>query len=565
MAYTQFKTVSGSPKTENDASLKDIRSRQIDELVRISQDARKEVYGPEWDRDCKNFYNLFESTKRMPSYRPSIKAPQLQILLLQEAAESTDTNIRVFIHKKTERDKEREKAFQEYWKKNFFGLQILMAQIYAQFSGTSWLSVGNDPMANRGKGLVWLRARKQETVYCDPSSPWPEDWSWQCVEDYIYIDTLRKDTPHHIESVKKATGKSMKLAGGPAGDLEMPPGPMSISARGLPSGEEYSTEGLLRRRTLYCLDSTLREVTEAEKQMFEKNKLPIPEMLPKYPTGRMVVDVEGTIMVDGDSWCPLPDKWPNVPVWALPPWDTVWCPAPMKYTKSLQDAAEQQMTNTYENARRLNNGMMVIHETTGLTANTVGGFPGEVVVVSAISQPGAGIDIKYPPPFPPQMITLPQSYLALQKELRGATPERQGRAGTGNVGPDLFDAAVSQSQAGTRLTARLYSWSIQKIVDLLFYTMSKSFGDPMVFLDRDKIIKWNPDSAAEEFEIQVPDGAVRPMSQTALRSMIIELKKAGMIDTRHGLEMLDVPDADEIADAVEREMALAALAKGVKK
>src|SRR5260370_28731044 len=120
------------------------------------------------------------------------------------------------------------------------------------------------------------------------------------------------------------------------------------------------------------------------------------------------------------------------------------------------------MSNTYESARRMNQGMMVIHESTGLTANTVGGLPGEIVVVAANSQPGAGIEIKYPPPFPPQMIQYPQMLLNLQKELRGATPARSGNLNPGNVGPDLFEAAVSQSQARTRFAAPPFCWLGQK-------------------------------------------------------------------------------------------------------
>ena len=244
---------------KNDASTKDIRSRQIDELIRQSEDERRDVYGPNWDDDCKNFYNLFERTRRMPTYRPRISAPQLQLLLLQEAGDSTDTNMRVFIHKKDERDKDREKAFQEHWKKNFFGLQTLMSQVYAQFCGTSFLQVGFDPFANRGKGNVWLRARKQQHVYVDPTSPWPEDWSWICIEDQIYMDRIKQQTPDHTDDIKKSTGRSVSMAGSPAGQLEMPPGPMSLTARGLPTGESYSTDGLMKRRTLYCLDSTMEK------------------------------------------------------------------------------------------------------------------------------------------------------------------------------------------------------------------------------------------------------------------------------------------------------------------
>lgn len=567
MAFTNFKVVpaKGSPETDNDASSKDIRSRQIDELVKQSQDARKETYGPNHDEDCRNFYQLFERTRRMPTFRPRIAAPQLQLMLLQEAADATDSNMRVYIHNKTARDKERETAFQEHWKKDFWGLQLLMGQIYSQFCGTSFLQAGNDPLARRGKGCAWLRARLPKSVHVDPISPWPEDWSWMVIEDEIYLDKIKREQPDHASEVKRAAAKAANLAGAAAGALEMPPGPMSVTVRGMPEGESYSSDGLMKRRTCYALDTTLRKLTANEEALFKEKKLPVPEALPKYPMGRMIIECEGTILADGDSWIPLPDLWPAYPVWAIPPWDTVWCPAPMKYTKSLQDAAEQQMTNTYENAKRLNQGMLVIHESTGLTANTVGGLPGEILVVAANSQPGAGIDIKYPPAFPPQMIQYPQMLLSLQKELRGQTPARQGNMAPGNVGADLMEAAVSQSQGGTRLTARLFAWSVQKVVELLFYTMATSYTEPRIFRDKDKVATWQPDRAADDYEIQVPEGTIRPMSQSALRSMVIELKKAAMIDTRHGLEMLDVPDADEIADAVEKEMALAALAKGVKR
>jgi hypothetical protein len=567
MSFTQFRTVpaSGSPKTDNDASSKDIRSRQIDELVRQSEDARRDIYGPTHDIDVERFYNMFESARRAPSMRPSIKAPQLQLLLLAEAADATDTNMRVFIHKKDERDKDKEKAFQENWKKEFYNLHLLMSQVYAQFSGTAFLQVGNDPLANRGNGKVWLRARKQSHVYVDYCSPWPEDWSWVIIEDHVYLDKIKKELPDYADNINKAAARTENMAGAPAGQLEMPPGPMSITSRGLPSGDDTDTDGLMKRRTCYCLDTTMRKVTDKEAALFKEKNLPVPAALPKYPVGRMIVECEGTILSDGESWIPLPDMWPVVPVWAVPPWDTVWCPAPMKYTKSLQDAAEQQMTNTFENAKRLNSGIVVIHESTGVTANSFGNLAGEIVVVAANSPPGAGIDIKFPPPFPAQMIQLPQVYLGLQKELRGATPARQGNMSPGNVGPDLFEAAISQSQAGTRLTARFFAYSVQKAVDLLFYTMSKSFTEERSFRDGDKVAKWEPDSASEDYSVQVPEGAVRPMSQSALRSMVIELKKAQLIDSRHALQLLDIPDYEEIAEALEAELKLAALAKGVKR
>src|SRR6266481_4676912 len=121
--YTNFRTVApgevAKPQTGNE---KDIRSRQIDELISLSEEARRDVYGPNSDTDNKNLYNLFERTRKMPTFRPRISAPQLQILLLNEAADLTDANIRVFIHKGDGRDKDRENAFRQHWRQQFFSL-----------------------------------------------------------------------------------------------------------------------------------------------------------------------------------------------------------------------------------------------------------------------------------------------------------------------------------------------------------------------------------------------------------------------------------------------------------
>jgi hypothetical protein len=74
-------------------------------------------------------------------------------------------------------------------------------------------------------------------------------------------------------------------------------------------------------------------------------------------------------------------------------------------------------------------------------------------------------------------------------------------------------------------------------------------------------VTWQPDEASEDYDVRLSDGSIRPQSESALRSMVIELRKANLIDARHALMMLDIPDADEIADALEKEMQLAALAK----
>lgn len=79
-----------------------------------------------------------------------------------------------------------------------------------------------------------------------------------------------------------------------------------------------------------------------------------------------------------------------------------------------------------------------------------------------------------------------------------------------------------------------------------------------------KSVIWKPAAAGDVYDVHLAEGSIRPMSQAALRDLAIKLKEVGAIDVLHLLQWLDVPDADEIAAAVENEMKLAAIAKGIK-
>jgi hypothetical protein len=180
--------------------------------------------------------------------------------------------------------------------------------------------------------------------------------------------------------------------------------------------------------------------------------------------------------------------WPIVPVWALPPYDTVWAPAPSKITKSLQDASERLMTQTFENAYRTNNAVVVINAASGITADSIGGLPGELIVVDP-NAPQNSIEFKYPPQMPAQMVQLPMQYLQLQKELQGFTQSRQGNPGAGNISADLFESSVSQSQSITRLKSRLFAYSVQRVAELAFATMCVFQTNKRSFYSNRKIKK----------------------------------------------------------------------------
>src|ERR1700730_13415314 len=74
-------------------------------------------------------------------------------------------------------------------------------------------------------------------------------------------------------------------------------------------------------------------------------------------------------------------------------------------------------------------------------------------------------------------------------------------------------------------------------------------------------VTWQPDTAYEDYDVRLADGSIRPQSKSALGVMVIELRKVNLIDARHALEMLNLPDYEDIAEALEKEQQLAALAK----
>ena len=80
-----------------------------------------------------------------------------------------------------------------------------------------------------------------------------------------------------------------------------------------------------------------------------------------------------------------------------------------------------------------------------------------------------------------------------------------------------------------------------------------------------KSVKWSPIAAEDRYEVRLAEGSIQPMSKASLRSLALELKKAGAIDVLHLLQWCEVPDAEEIAEAVTNEMKLAALAKVQRK
>lgn len=539
---------------------------QMDELQRIASVARRESFGEGWFRELRDLYNvpLTISTSTAPSFRPRITIPQLQMLCLQEASELVDSDPKIYIiNERKGRIKERESVMQSLWRHGLFNLQLMYAEVWALLHGTGFVQCGFDAYANRGKGSVWVRSRDPETVFPDPFAADDLEWNFVMWEDRVWPDEMMRRFPERGRLVRLPEAPPQPQDSLPfelGYGLQFTPGPMSVTG-GLPE-ERGPSDGRVRLRYLLLYDSTAEEVIKKAGGSKEKTDSLVPAKFKlKYPNGRLIIEGEGVVLYDGDNPYPL-RRFPLIRVCSLPPITGFWCPSPVRYLRELQYTAQKMLTQTFENAVRLNNGVWFIDESTGLSPEDFGGIPAEVRVINSQSRYP---ELKFPKPFPQHFLQYPQFLLSLLKDLMGFTASRQGQPGAGNVGSDLFDASVFQSQALTRMRAKLLVAAVQNLAEQVFGLMS-FLPDGAMFpqfggQDQFSMIKWEEINEPEDFGVHLDPGSIRPISGQALRRMVPQLKQLGLLDSRTALEMLDIPGAPEIADNVEAERALEALAR----
>lgn len=554
----QFRVVK---KRDEELSPDQLLIRQLDELQFLSQEYRREHFGIDWEKDVKEFYHITDGVGAVPSFRPKVKIPQLQLLMLNEATDLSDTTPIVYIAHKSQRDKDRERAFQQHWRQGYVNNRMLFAQLWSLLFGVGYLQVGFDAFARKGQGDVWVASRNPGSVYPDPYSLSEDDWQWVQWTDKTSVDKVASywDKGQYV----RPTGKMVKVGQGePGGSFDLPPGPLSVTG-GFPADKMISN-GEVNVRYTFLYDNTRERLKDLSGSDHDTSQLVPAKWRLKYPDGRMIVDCEGIVLFDDNN--PFPSRqFPLVRIPSLPALFGFYPPPPSRFTKSLQDLAERMYTQAFENMVRLNNGVWFIPEECGIDPDDFGGIPGEVRVIAANSKPP---ELKLPTPFPQQMTEYPDKLLALQKELQGFTSSRGGEPGAGNISSNLYDASIYQSQFLTRLRARLASESVQRFVELYFNTMVRYYANDRTFPSFGKgedieEVTWHgtSESRLEDFNIEIDPGSLRPVSTAALRAMVKDLRQQGMIDTKNALEMLDVPKADEIAEGIESEQKLAALAK----
>lgn len=545
-------------------------TRQLDELERISDQERDKHLGKDYFQDIKTFYSL-EDDRIGVSWRPQVRIPQLQTLVLNEATDITDASIKVYITNDGKRDEAKEKYYQANWRQGCYNNRILESIIWAMLSNLGFLQVGFSPGARRGKGMTWLESRDPETVKPDPFCKSDSDWSWIQWYDWMYIDEVRRRWPEQGIRVKpKMYAGSADPYGSADTTLDFPEySPMSN--QGHEPNKKIFRDNRVRVRTTFLFDNTREKVAAYAGSSAESLGLVHPRFGYKYPDGRWLTDTEDVILADGNNWCPqLPDDdrgtFPLVRVAAMPTISNFWGPPPIKLSRSLQELSERLYTQLFENIVRTNNGVIVYEANTGLDPTSIGWLPGEVLVINNGSKPPVVIN---PQSLPQHMISVPATLLALQKELQGFSDARQGQSGGGNVSPDLFDATLWQSHYQTRLRGRLLAESLQRLAQIVFYVDAryKSVADrvfvPNTGKDESSMADWEPinSSSMDKYDAHLDPGSLKIVSAGAMRSVVAALSKSGMIPTKTVLETFDLPQASEMAEENIQEKSLQAMAR----
>jgi hypothetical protein len=539
--------------------------RQLDTLNDLAASARDDYLGANFFEEVRRLYNLQPTTEPAPSFRPVLNIPQLQFLALMEASDLADNTPRLYLTGPDGKlDEQRQSSLMSLWRHRFFDLHTLYASIWSLLGGTGFLQGGFDPYARTGEGLgeAFLRWRDPSTVFADPAASSEDDWNFVIIKERLWPEEVYRRFP---------SARAKGIAAPPAGKvypsswqnfgtrLTMPPGPMSASSGYGP--QLGPSDGRLEVRYTYIYDSNVREIVRDK----AGTSVPADEIVPAkwelmYPNGRYIVDIEGHTVYDDNS--PHPTGFPLVRVLGLPAITSFWAPPPTRFTKDLQELAIRMLRQVFENAVRVNNVVWFIDSACGISPEDFGGLPGEVRVYNT---QGKMPEMKAPVPFPQHFLTYPQTLLNMQKELWGFSQPRQGNPGAGNVGNELFESAVLQSQSITRLRGKLLATSIERAANMLFQHMARyqTGGHYPDFEGGFKLNQWKqvPERELHDYSLWLDPASINPISSQALRRMLLELRKLQAIDTRTLLQELEVPGASQIADRADIEHAMEALSK----
>lgn len=539
--------------------------QQIDQLQRISQEAKKELLGADWFRNVKSFYSL-DSAAGVPSalvFRPNVDIPQLQMFMLAETAELTENSPVVAIsNHEGKREEERERVLRGLWRTEFYNIKIMLAQLWGNLGGTGILAYGLDPFANNGRGTIWAEPVDPSQFDPDPVASGDDDWQYVVYERAMHWDEVVCRWPDKGYYVRRNPVSATPMGDSTAG-MRMPFGPMQGVGTGQPAVERRSRGGnLIRVRFTHTLDPTPEKVKEAAGSSAAEGMLSANKFKLMFPNGRLTIDApdDGVALYDGNNPTPR-RKFPYIIYYGMPKLEGFWAPPPIRYTRTLQEYAERSLTQAYENAFRCNNSIFILPDGSGINADTFGGLPGEIQVAN-LNQ--GNVQVITPNAFPASYLEYIKFALQMQAELVGYSGARGGQPGAGNLSPELYEAAIEEASKLTKLRSRMAAVSTQKFAEGVFYLAATYFTREMnmpVFDPEFSMFPWKPIESEHVpgYNVWVDPGSIEVMSAKNLRKTALALNQAGKIDDETLLEVLHWPEPKETAQRAAQEAALRAL------
>jgi len=548
----------------------------IDEMIRLSYDKRRETHGDQFFDEIRSFYTFVPQIRTTnPSFRPKIRFPDLQMMVVQEAGDITDNLPIIYLTHEAQRKKEREAALQAQWAAGHFNVQLLHAEIWALMAGTGFIQVSYRPELYSGRGGVKLTAWSPENVLVDPWCTSHKDWEYLILRVRMTYDEIRRRFHRFGWKLQPSTGVTPNVAnqmgqgggntGGMFDAMQLPPGPMKSVK--VPGAGHAAPLGNPIVDFVFLHDDTRIPIEKPKRGDRVESVFPTPITIPKYPRGRLQVWGEKYLLYDG----PNPyRKFPLVPFYGMPPLTGFWAPPPIRYVLPFQQLAETMTSQNVENAIRLNNGIMVIQKGTGLNRDKVRGLPGEILEVDNVQ--GQGVYFLTPPAFPDQLVNLPDKFIMRMRELFGFSPERAGKVAAGNISSSLMDAAIEQSEKLMRLRARYYAEGVQDVAELVFGTMLDYLGDTSLpLVEANSMVTENvpwigalPEEL-EGWDILVDPNSVMPIAQQSRKKMGLLLRNLGSIDQDTLLKWLDAPEREDIVQKTRQEQMLMAASRDATK
>lgn len=496
--------------------------------------------------------------ENMPSYKPAVVVNELRTLILSEASDLSESDLRIFVQRDPRtggRDEQAERGIKAVWAREEVNLKMMFAGVWALICGTGFLRYTWDPEAFRGMGDVTVEDLDPRYVLPDPDAIDDRKWAYVILECPVDLMEIRRMFPMEGIRVRPEDRWSSKDRSTVAPDHLT-----NVSYLGPMAEDSLVGKGLLgykkaRARLFDCLvrdDSTETKLEprkdpggfpmkdENGETLFEESRVA------KYPKGRRIVAANGVVLFDGPNADPTGD-FGILRVVLEPTLGRFWGTGFVQQTMELQLAADKLMSSVVENAIRLNNGIVHASTNTGVDWESFSSIPGQVVLTNQ----GSTFDIKYPPAMPADMIQAPWRMLDMQRRILGFPESRTGAGGRGNVSAELSETDIAQAQSATRLRSRLLYNVAQRLAEGIFARMAAGYlterSIPTVQGQEFKPVVWQPIPNPEKYQVYVDPASFQVMSRTMLKRLGMALYRLKAVDRDSLLEAIGWPEWQKVS------------------